>query len=103
MTSDSVSSQSKRTLDPRSEHVGAIAPIHAYAERDQNAHQRVIERITAELGRPGMIYLLFVVIVTFALGNLLLQSVGRTPLDAPPFPWLQGAVGLYAAVISTMV
>ncbi len=85
------------------EHGVAIASIHAHSKDTLGAHQRLIEKITGELGRPPTIYLLLSIVLVWAVLNAIVVAMGKTPWDAPPFLWLQGAVGLYAAVISTMV
>jgi uncharacterized membrane protein len=98
-----LAAEPSRAEEPLNEHVGVIASIHAHAEKRLGAHQRLIERVTAELGRPGTIYLLLGFVLAWALGNAVAACIGRTPWDGPPFVWLQGAVTLYAALISTMV
>src|ERR1700690_3716308 len=94
---------SDREAEPLNEHVGVIASIHAHAEKRLSAHQRLVERVTSWLGRPRTIYLLLGVVLAWALGNAVAGRMGRASWDGPPFFWLQGAVALYAALVSTMV
>ncbi len=79
--------------------------MHAQAQQRIGTHQRFIERCTATLGQPRTIYLLLIAIAMWAVGNTLVAPaapVGHA-WDDPPFLWLQGAVGLYAAIMSTLV
>lgn len=55
------------------------------------------------MGRPRSIYLLLGLSAAWIVVNALMPLWGRAPWDAPPFHWLQGALGLYAAVTATMV
>lgn len=85
------------------EHIGALRSIHAQAESNLGTHQRLIERSTAVLGRPRTVYMLLVVVLSWGLGNAASYVLGYAAWDAPPFFWLQGAIGLYAAVVGTTV
>ena len=93
--------------EPLSEHVTrnvhAIAEMHLQAERDLSAHQRAIESGTAQLGRPASIYLILAFVSLWTLGNVLAPRFGLHAVDPPPFPWLQGVVGLLALLSTTMV
>lgn len=82
------------------EHVRTVASIHAEAENRIGTHQRLIETFTAKLGRPRTIYCLLAFVLTWGLWN---SARGPHAWDPPPFFWLQGFVGVYAAVISTIV
>jgi uncharacterized membrane protein len=76
-----------------------VASLHARAQKTLDRHQRFLERVTAQVGRPRTIYVLVVVAATWIVGNL----IARAPLDPPPFFWLQGALCLYAAFVTTAV
>ena len=89
--------------EPAQDHAVAIASIHAQSEQKVGTHQRHIERLSAQVGRPITIYLLLVAVGAWVLVNSALASVGRAPLDPPPYFWLQGLLGLYAALVSTVV
>ena len=82
-----------------------IRAMRAQDRRDIGTHQRLIERFTGALGRPRTIYLLLLVAAIWAIGNGVAAPAGPPghAWDDPPYFWLQGAVGLYAAVMSTLV
>jgi uncharacterized membrane protein len=89
--------------DNLSQNVETLTSLRARAERELTTHQRRIERFTEQIGRPRTFYL----IVTFAgvwCGfNALAWHLGVRPFDPPPFAWLQGAVGLGALLMTTIV
>jgi uncharacterized membrane protein len=82
-----------------SDNVETVADLHSRAQSELNSHQRLMERATSQVGRPRTIYLLCVAVVSW----IVLNSVSRSPVDAPPFEWLQGVLALYAALMTTIV
>jgi uncharacterized membrane protein len=74
--------------------VQAIARLRAEHDRRATPLQRVVERITARAGSPGFVVLLTLLVVSWIVLNCLLLVLGHTPLDDPPFFWMQGAVAL---------
>lgn len=85
------------------EHATTIAAIRARAENQRSRTQRYVEVFTALVGRPSTIITLLAFIAVWIAWNWFEHGNGRKPLDPPPFFWLQGAVALYAALISTFV
>jgi uncharacterized membrane protein len=83
--------------------VQAVARFHAAHQADANPLQRFIERLTKRAGRPAFIALLTVLIVSWIAFNLGLLASGRTPVDEPPFFWLQGAVTLTALYMTVFI
>ena len=81
------------------EELDTVASLHERAQKRVGSHQRMMEKITAEVGRPRTIYVLVVVTIAWIGVNLVMDK----PLDPPPFSWLQGAFCLYAALVATMV
>ncbi len=76
-----------------------VASLHARTQKAVNRHQRLMERVTAQVGRPRTIYVLGLVTATWIAAN----SLAAAPVDPPPFFWLQGALCLYAAIVTTTV
>jgi uncharacterized membrane protein len=84
------------------ETVRSIAELHVQHYREATLYQRIIDGITAQVGRPGFVGVVTVVIALWTACNLLLPTFHRAPFDPPPFYWLQGciaATGLYIAVL----
>ena len=83
--------------------VQAIARLHAAHRARATPLQRIVERATARAGRPAFVALLTVLVVSWLAVNVAMVAIGRTPLDAPPFFWLQGAVALTALYMTVLI
>lgn len=81
----------------------AIAKLHADHRQSAGRLQRVVERLTALIGRPRFIALLTVVVTLWVGGNLLTAWTGRVSWDPPPFNWLQGGLGLLALYVTVLI
>jgi uncharacterized membrane protein len=62
-----------------------------------------VEAVAAFLGRPLFLYLTQAVVLLWVVVNLLLRVHGARVYDAPPFPWLQGLIGLGALLLTIVV
>jgi uncharacterized membrane protein len=85
------------------EHAAAIAAIRSRGEQQRSSPQRNVEAFTAAIGRPSTIAILLALIGLWVAWNAYVSVSGGVAVDPAPFFWLQGAVGLYAALISTFV
>ena len=83
--------------------VQAIAKLHADHHRSAGALQRVVERLTAWIGRPAFIAAMTLAVLSWTAGNLAAGFSGRAPLDPAPFAWLQGALGLLALYVTVLI
>lgn len=89
--------------DPLSQHVAhtveTVASVHSRVQGQVTRHQRAIDVLTAALGRPRTLYIIIGIVVGWCVGNSLLTS----PIDRPPFFWLQGSMGLSAILMATVI
>ncbi len=85
------------------ETIRSIARLHAEHHRNATALQRIVDRLTAFVGRPRFIGLLTVGAVSWVGGNLACSLLGGRPLDPPPFAWFDGAVSLGALYITILI
>ena len=85
------------------ETVQAIA--HLRAEHDQRATplQRSVDGFTARVGSPGFLVLLTILVVLWIVMNSLLITLGKKPIDEPPFFWMQGTVALAALYMTALI
>jgi uncharacterized membrane protein len=83
--------------------VSTIAALHVQAEQRVGRHQRLIETLTRQLGRPRFYYFVLAFVLLWMGTNLAARFFGRMPWDAPPFFWLQGLVGLSALLMTIIV
>ncbi len=83
--------------------IRSIAQLHAEHHRNATALQRVVDRLTAFVGRPRFIGLLTGAAILWIGGNLVVGFLGRAPFDPPPFAWFDGAVSLGALYITVLI
>lgn len=89
--------------DPIGQNIDAIVALQTTSHRDLPRHHRVVEAVTAFLGRPAFLYGIFLATALWILPNALPRRFGIRQFDPPPFYWLQGAVGFSALVMTTGV
>jgi uncharacterized membrane protein len=80
-----------------------IAGLQHDLERRVSRQHRAVETATGVIGRPSTLFVLTAVISAWIFYNLAAPLERWPELDHAPFFWLQGAIALYAAVVSTMV
>nr|WP_321986425.1 DUF1003 domain-containing protein [uncultured Lichenicoccus sp.] len=85
------------------ETIRSIAELHAEHHRGATPIQRIVERLTAFVGRPRFIGLLTIGATIWIGLNALAPRAGVRPLDPPPFAWLDGAVSLAALYIALLI
>jgi uncharacterized membrane protein len=83
--------------------VQAIAKLHAEHYQQSTRLQRIVDRMTALLGRPGFVGLLTVMVLGWVFANLGAGWLGLRPWDPPPFVWLQDMVALMALYMTTLI
>ncbi len=83
--------------------IQAIAKLHADHRQEAGRLQRMVERLTAWIGRPQFIAALTVIVALWIGSNLLVRSSGVFAWDPPPFGWLQGLVGLLALYVTVLI
>jgi len=76
-----------------------------YAEHRINAspQQRAVARMTAFASRPAVVFVLAALAVGWVGANALALALDASPLDAAPFPWLQGAATLVSLFLVVLV
>ena len=85
------------------ETIQAIAKLHSDHRREAGPVQRVVERLTGWIGRPGFIAGMTIAILLWVAGNLISLLSGAPAWDEPPFAWLQGALGLLALYVTVLI
>lgn len=83
--------------------VQSIASLHAEHYQQATPLQRLVDRVTALVGRPSFVGLLTAGVVGWVLANLFTAWLGHEPVDPPPFYWFQGIVGLMALYITVLI
>lgn len=83
--------------------VHTIATMANRVRRTATKGQRRIERMTIGLARPMVVTAILAFSYMWCVYNSMARAVDLPRLDPPPFFWLQGAIGFYAAIVATMV
>jgi uncharacterized membrane protein len=87
-----------------SREIEPVASIRARATQGLDRHQRVMELLTAALGRPRTVYVTLSLVAGWIALNVLMPWLfGWRRIDPPPFFWLQGLVTLSALLTTTLV
>ena len=85
------------------ETVQAIARLQADHRNEAGTLQRLVDRLTAWIGRPQFIAALTLAIVLWVVANLMASRAGFVPWDEPPFAWLQGLLALLALYVAVLI
>ncbi len=83
--------------------IEAIVEMRMVAERKVSRHQRVIEKVTSNIGRPQALYLTLLLIVLWVMLNEFHRYLGLPFFDPPPFSWLQDTVSVSALLMTAAV
>jgi uncharacterized membrane protein len=83
--------------------IAATAKVHADHHLETETLQRVVDKLTAWIGRPRFIAGLTVVVALWIVGNLLTTLTGMKTWDEPPFAWLQGGLTLLALYVAVLI
>jgi uncharacterized membrane protein len=85
------------------ETIQAIARLHAAHHEESGPIHRWLDRMTDWLGKPRFIAVMAALALVWVLGNLVAQSRGAAPWDAPPFGWLQVVVGSLSFFVALII
>ena len=89
--------------DPINDNIDAVVALHALAEQQVDTHQRTVESLTAWLGRPQFFYGILVGVGLWMGVNAAAPYLHLPRFDDPPFAWLQGAIGLGALLMTSVI
>jgi uncharacterized membrane protein len=83
--------------------IQAIIALHDQAESKLTQEQRLIEKGTAWLSRPGFIFSSLAGMLSWVLYNYVAFKVGFLSFDPPPFPILQDLLSIASFLVTVMV
>lgn len=95
--------EDSQKADPIDQNIQEIAELDKHAERSVSPQQRVIENVTAFIGRPRFLFIILVFVTLWVGVNMLLPVFGLRNFDQPPFIWLAGILSLGALLQATMI
>jgi uncharacterized membrane protein len=85
------------------ENVRSIGEFHDREEQKLGAAQRLLERISAHLARPGYLFGILLAVALWVGGNAWVLATHRAAFDPPPFARLQGIMSLAALLTASVV
>lgn len=83
--------------------IETIASVHREHARSTRPLQRLIERATAFLARPGLIAAMWLLVTGWIAWNGWSALRGARPLDPPPFGWLELAASLAGVALASLI
>jgi uncharacterized membrane protein len=83
--------------------VRSVTQLHTEHHGNATTPQRWVNRITAVMARPWFIALVGLGVAVWIGANLMANKLGLQAVDAPAFPWLQGAANLFSLFIVMLV
>jgi uncharacterized membrane protein len=98
-----VTPKSKLLPSHIAETIDAVAQIHADHHLKRTVFEKFIDDWTGRLARPAVLAGVIVGVAVWIATNLLAPLAGYTLLDAPPFPWLSGALTLLGVVMGVLI
>jgi uncharacterized membrane protein len=81
----------------------ATSPLQAEHENETGWLQRVVDRLTALVGRPASVPLITTAVCLWIGANSAAPFFKLRPIDPPPFSWLQGAGALASLYIAVLI
>lgn len=103
MTQKTTPATPTAAADQTSQNIDAVRDFYAREHEKVTASQRLLERTSLLLGQPACPGIILGFVALWMLVNLLLPRWHIAAFDAPPFPWLQGIVGLSALLTAAIV
>ena len=95
--------EAPRLSDLIDHNIETIISLHMHAELKVGRHQRLLERLTAWLGRPSSFYITLLLVGAWIFVNLFGHYLRLPVFDPVPFSWLQGLIGLAALLMTILV
>ncbi len=89
--------------DQISQNIDAVHEFYAREDQKISPPQRLLERISHLVGKPAFLGVILLFVALWIFVNTLLPRLGLAGFDRAPFPWLQGIVGLWALLTTTVV
>lgn len=83
--------------------LAAINRLHDRHHRSASPLQRVVEAVTAAVGRAMFVGILFGLLVIWIAANLILPAYGIRPFDPAPFELLQATAGVLALFLAVFI
>lgn len=80
-----------------------LAALHNEQERAAGSVQKFANRVTATLGRPGTLAIIFILMISWMSGNYIARRMGVSAVDQFPFPDLAFVATVAALLIALLI
>lgn len=80
-----------------------LAELHRQHHQRSTRAQRLANRVTGTLGRPGAVALVIALTAAWVLGNISAPRLHLRPLETTPFPDLALVLGFAAVVVALLI
>jgi uncharacterized membrane protein len=89
--------------DPIEENIQAVLEFYSNESQKISASQRLLERVSHQIGQPLFLALILIFVALWMLANSSLHALGRIPFDPPPYSLLQFIASLGALLTTIAV
>jgi uncharacterized membrane protein len=102
-TPDASGQPPAQDFDPVAKNTESILAFYSREEKKITTPQRILESVSEALGSPIGLATIMMLVAIWMVANGSAKLLGKHAFDPPPFPWLQGLVGLGAFFITIVV
>jgi uncharacterized membrane protein len=85
------------------ENIQAVLEFYDSESQKISASQRILERVSHNIGQPFSLALILMFVALWILTNSILHALGRSPFDPPPYSLLQFITSLGALLTTIAV
>jgi len=89
-------------LDPIAQNTETMLAFEQHEQGAISRHQQLLEKLSEIIGSSTFLVATIFFVVMWVLANLLARQYHHKAIDLPPFPILQGLLGL-GAILSTII
>lgn len=83
--------------------IQAIGRLQTQHENQATAADRLMDRMTATIGRPLFLIWAALIVLFWTIGNVGAARMGYPAIDPPPFAFAQGALTLSALCVTVII
>jgi uncharacterized membrane protein len=98
-----MSGNAETSPDESEASVQEISNLHAQHYRKATPVQRYLDGVIAKLSHPALLLILSGAIIAWIGANSAAMWAGLSPVDPPPFQWLQGAATIAAVFLAALI
>ena len=90
------------TLDPIAHNTKTMLAVNLHEKRQVSLHRQFLEYLSEGIGSPAFLGLAIILIGLWIVANRYAERFHCRPFDLPPYPLLQGLIGL-GGLLTTII